>query len=159
MVEDDVEVSHAAEFRCIHRLLLFMYPLLALAHAAAFHRVVPILVNVVHWITVRELLVIDVGDGCWETNPIETVDLDPRGWEACREVLGVLPHVPTILKVDVTEEAAVVPVGVVEGWCGDKDMILRPGVLGWDHPGVRCGHALLLTDLDGGHQWDAIVVT
>lgn len=159
MVEDDVKVSHAAEFGHVHLLILFAYPVLAQAHAAAVHRVITILVQKVHGITVRELLVIDVGDGCGSANPIETVNLDSRGGEACCEVLRVLPHVPTVLKADVAEEAAVVLVSVVEGRRGDKDMILRPRLLGWNHPGVRGGHALLLADLDGGHKRDAIIIT
>lgn len=158
MVEDDVEVSQTIEFSHIHRLLLVTSPALAHAHAAAFHRVIPVLVYIVHGITVRELLVIEIGDGCGTANTIETVDLDSRGREACREVPRVLPHVPTVLKVDVAEEAVVVLEGVVEGWCGDKDVILRPGVFGRDHPGVGGGHPLLLTDLDGGHKRDAVVV-
>lgn len=72
--------------------------------------------------------------------------------------MGEAFGLPSVLKVDVREEALVVLVGVVEGWCGDEHVVLWPGDLRRQHPGIGRRHPLLLADLDVGDHRDAVVI-
>lgn len=158
LVKDDVQMSHALELGHVHGLLLLSSPALALTHAQTVHRVVPVGVDEVHRVGVGELLVVDVGHRGGQADAVEAVDLDAGRGQTRRQVPRVLPHVPTILEMNIVEKSLVVPVSVVEGRCGDEDVIVVPDVHRRDHPGVGGGHALLLADLDGRHERDAVVV-
>lgn len=66
---------------------------------------------------------------------------------------------PAILIADVCKKALVVLVRIVEGWCGDKHVILWPDFVRRQHPRISRCHPLLLADLDVRNHWDAVIFT
>lgn len=74
--------------------LLLSYPTSAETHAEAANCVIPIGKNMVDWVPIGELLVINVGNWSWKTYTIHTPHFNTRRVEITSEVLGVLPHIP-----------------------------------------------------------------